>query len=85
MNQSEIRQMAIKTGEYLNKKDIYIDYPYEEVMFRCTCSNVLIYKKLYGENENPIPIKDDNKLFNEALLSGNEITQEEYNKGKIRK
>lgn len=26
--------MAIKTGEYLNSKDVYIDYPFEEVMFR---------------------------------------------------
>jgi hypothetical protein len=77
--------MAIKTGEYLNTKDIYIDYPYEEVMFRRTCSNGLIYRKFYGKNENPVPINDDNKLFNEALLSGHEITQEEYNKGKIRK
>jgi len=77
--------MAIKTGQYLNKQDIYIDYPFEEVMFRRTCSDGLIYRKFYGKDENPTPINDSNKLFNDALLSGVEITREEYMAGKIKK
>ncbi len=74
--------MAIKTGEYLNTKDIYIDYPFEEVMFRRACVDGLIYRKFYGEKETSEPISSDNRLFNDALLSGNEITPEYYMIGK---
>ena len=74
--------MAIRTGEYLNAKDVYIDYPFEDVMFRRMRKDGSIYRKFYGEEESPDPISDDNRLFNEALLSGNEITQEEYELGK---
>jgi hypothetical protein len=74
--------MAIKTGEYLNAKDVYIDYPFEEVMFRRMKSNGRIYRKFYGEEEAKDKINYDNKLYNEALLSGNEITKEEYEEGK---
>lgn len=74
--------MAIKTGEYLNENDVYIDYPFEGVMFRCIKKGGPIYRKFYGETESPHPIPDENRLFNDALLSGDEITQEEYELGK---
>lgn len=74
--------MAIKTGEYLNTKDVYIDYPFENVMFRRTKKDGAIYRKFYGEQESSEVISDDNRLFNEALLSGDEITLEEYEIGK---
>ena len=74
--------MAIKTGEYLNTKDVYIDYPFEDVMFRRMKKDGAIYRKFYGEEESSELISDDNGLFNEALLSGDEITQEEYEIGK---
>lgn len=74
--------MAIRTGEYLNEKDIYIDYLFEEVMFRRVKKDGSIYRKFYGEKENSEPINYDNKLYNDALLSGDEITKEQYLKGK---
>lgn len=74
--------MAIKTGEYLSTKDVYIDYSFEEVMFRCMKKGGPIFRKFYGEKESSEQIPDDNRLFNDALLSGNEITQEEYELGK---
>ncbi|RLU03620.1 MAG: hypothetical protein D9N11_03230 [Ketobacter sp.] len=74
--------MAIRTGEYLNTKDVYIDYPFEDVMFRRMSEDGAIYRKFYGEEESADPISADNRLFNEALLSGSEITQEEYELGK---
>jgi len=74
--------MAIKTGEYLDTKDIYIDYPFEEVMFRRMKKDGAIYRKFYGEGESSELISHDNRLFNDALLSGDEITQEEYEAGK---
>ncbi|ABD82120.1 hypothetical protein [Saccharophagus degradans] len=76
--------MAIKTGEYLNTKDVYIDYPFEEVMFRRMKKNGAIYRKFYGEKESTEVIHYQNKLYNEALLSGDEITQEEYEIGEHR-
>ena len=74
--------MAIKTGEYLNTKDVYIDYPFEEVMFRRMKNDGAIYRKFYEEEEYSDLINHDNRLFNDALLSGDEITQEEYGLGK---
>ena len=74
--------MAIKTGEYLNTKEIYIDYPFEEVMFRRNHKNGSVYRKFYGEKESVEPIPHNNKLYNDALLSGNEITHDKYEKGK---
>lgn len=74
--------MAIKTGEYLNTKDVYIDYPFEEVMFRRMKKDGAIYRKFYGEEESTELISHDNKLFNDAILSGDEITKEYYEAGK---
>ncbi len=73
--------MPIKSGDYLKNKDIYIDYPFEEVMFRRKKDGTK-YKKFYGETESPHPVPHDNRLFNDALLYGNEITEEEYKLGK---
>lgn len=73
--------MAIKTGKYLDSKDVYIDYPFEEVMFRRMKSSE-IYKKFYREPESEKVVTSDNRLFNDALLYGEEISQEEYEKGK---
>jgi hypothetical protein len=74
--------MAIETGEYLNTKDVYMDYSYEEVMFRRMKKDGAIYRKFYGEEESLELIPHDNRLFNDALLYGEEITKEEYDEGK---
>lgn len=70
--------MAIETSEYLDAKDLYIDYPFEEVMFRVVKESGAIYRKFYGEEESLEVISHNNKLFNDALLSGDKITQAEY-------
>ncbi|REL26623.1 hypothetical protein DXX93_08565 [Thalassotalea euphylliae] len=74
--------MAIKTGEYLNSTDIYIDYEYEDVMFRRMSADGSIHRKFYGETECKELLSFDNKLFNDALLYGELITEEQYAKGK---
>ena len=74
--------MAIKTGEYLDTKDVYIDYPFEEVMFRRMKKDGSIFRKFYGEYESTESIPHDNRLYNDALLFGDEITQKEYEAGK---
>jgi len=49
--------MTIKTGPYLDSKEVFIDYPYEEVMFRREPVKGEIYRKFYGDVEfsDPIP------------------------------
>lgn len=74
--------MGINKGELFVQRDVYVDYPFEEVMYRWDHKAEKIYVKFYGENEKTEAIPHDNKLFNDALLSGHEITQEEYQNGK---
>lgn len=76
--------MPIKTGSYLDTKEVFIDYPYEEVMFRRDHISGLVYRRFYGESEFPEPIPNSNNLFNESLLYGDEITRELYQAGKPR-
>ena len=66
----------------MDTKDVYIDYPFEEVMFRRMKKDGSIYRKFYGEDEFAKSIPHDNRLYNDALLSGDEITQKEYEAGK---
>jgi len=73
--------MPIKTGDYLNSKDIYIEYEFEEVYFRRECISKNIYRKFYGEDESDEIISFDNRLYTDALLSGVEVTEEIYLKG----
>lgn len=70
--------MPINKGELFAYKDVYIDYPFEEVMFRWDHEAEKIYVKFYGKEERQEPVPYDNKLFNDALLYGNEMTKEEY-------
>jgi hypothetical protein len=65
-----------------NLKDIYVDYPFEEVMYRWSCEEKRIYVKFYGEEEKNDPVPQDNRLYNDALLYGDEISKEEYQKGR---
>lgn len=74
--------MAINKGDLFAHKDVYIDYSFEEVMYRWDHAAKKIYVRFYGEEEKSKPIPHDNRLFTDALLSGREITKEEYLMGK---
>ncbi|HKU44145.1 MAG TPA: hypothetical protein VJR89_38555 [Polyangiales bacterium] len=74
--------MPLQKGEEFARRSICIDYPFEEVMFRWDHQQRQIYRKFYGEGEGPTPIPADNRLFNDALLYGDEITREQYRAGK---
>ena len=59
---------------------IYIDYPFKSVMFRWEDDRV--WAKWYGESfETERPHSSD--LFHQAILAGDEITAEQYRRGKI--
>lgn len=70
--------MAIHKGTLFAVGDVFIDYPFEMVMFRWDSAEKKIYKKFYGKKETPEPVPYDNRLFNEALLSGREMTRDQY-------
>lgn len=74
--------MPINKGERFNHENIYIDYDFEQVMFRWDHLERKRYKKFYGESEGNEIIPHDNRLYNDSLLYGDEITLEEYMKGK---
>lgn len=74
--------MPLNKGERFAREDIFIDYPMEEVMFRWDHVLKKIYVRFYGTQERDEPVPHDNRLFNDALLGGDEITREEYENGK---
>ncbi|RDD80034.1 hypothetical protein DVJ77_19370 [Dyella tabacisoli] len=76
--------MPVSKGEHFAQRDIYIDYSFEEVMFRCDHVTGSIFRRFYGEGESAKPVPHDNHLFNHALLYGDEITSEQYEQGKER-
>lgn len=77
--------MPIKYEDRILKEDLYIDYEFEEVMFRREYETGHIYVKFYGECEKGEIIHHSQRLFNDAILYGEKITKEEYGKGKTPK
>jgi|APFre7841882630_1041343.scaffolds.fasta_scaffold45993_1 hypothetical protein len=76
--------MGIQKGETFVGRDVFVDYSFEEVMFRWDHANKLIYRKFYGSPEGAESVPYDNRLFNDALLYGEEITRDQYVLGKGR-
>jgi len=74
--------MPIEKGEIFRVRDVFIDYPFEDVMFRWSHSEKRIFRKFYGAEESRDSVPHDNGLFNQALLGGEEITREQYYAGK---
>jgi hypothetical protein len=74
--------MAIISNEQFNTEDIYLDYSFEEVMFRWDHNTKKVFRKFYGENEYLNSVPSSNRLFNDAIRFGVEITYEQYIKGK---
>lgn len=74
--------MPVEKGELFRLRDIFIDYPFEDVMFRWSYKEERIFRKFYGGEECRDPIPHDNRLLNDALLGGIEITGDQYGTGK---
>lgn len=77
--------MAISKGIVFLESDVFIDYPFEEVMFRWDHVAEKVYRRFYGKDESLEPISQSNRLYNDAILYGDQITQEEYRQGKQRR
>ena len=77
--------MPIEKGPLFASEDVYVDYPFEEVMYRWDHKTEEIFVKFYGKQEHGHPIPSSNRLFNDALLYGDRITRADYLKGKKRR
>jgi hypothetical protein len=77
--------MAIAKGGRFSNEDIFIDYSYEEVTYRWDHHSKLIFVRFYGNEESSQPVPHDNRLFNEALCCGEDITRQDYNRGRSRR
>ena len=63
--------------EIEGKDTVFIDYDFEEVMFRWDIVNRKVYRKFYNETDES-EVSEDNKLFCEAFRFGKEILTDEY-------
>lgn len=62
----------------------FLDYPFEDVMFRWAHQTHEVYRKFYGEIEESGPVPPDNRLYRDALRFGDEVSAEQYRAGKPR-
>lgn len=76
--------MGIEKGKAFQQRDIYIDYDFEDLMFRWDHRQGQVFVKFYGQSESVEPVPQDSRLYNEALRFGEEITREAYEAGKPR-
>lgn len=73
--------MGIPKGERFRQSDVYIDYPFEQVMFRWDLASHQFFRKFYGESaEDEVP--HDNALLNDAIRFGAETDRERYRAGR---
>lgn len=72
--------MGIELSAFANR-DVFLDYDFEEVTYRWDHHTQTVFMKLYGVAESDKPVPADNKLYNNAILYGREISKEQYEKG----
>jgi hypothetical protein len=60
--------------------DFYVDYDFEEVMYRFDAATGKRYGKFYGNQEHDV--HPECGLYWDAIRFGDEITKEEYEAGK---
>jgi hypothetical protein len=74
--------MGIK--ENLKDSDVYIDYNFDDVMFRYDGATKKFYCKFYGETgETEVPFNQ--KLLTDALIEGVEVDKNTYDTCHLRK
>lgn len=67
--------MAVQL-EAFKKGDVYIDYAFEDAKFRYDKGTGKVFRRFYGQTE--VEIRSDSDLYNQAILSGRQITRDEY-------
>ena len=74
--------MGISKGQFRDR-DIFIDYDFEDVMFRFEHGTRRFFRKFYGKPEED-EVPHDNRLLNDAMLFGDETDATTYQTGKPR-
>lgn len=72
----------IEKGEFFQGQDRYLYEPFEEAMFHWDHQSRTVYMKFLG-GRVPTPVPYDHRIFNDAIRSGREITQAEFEAGAI--
>ena len=77
--------LRLRAGPHWDKIDLYVDYGFEQMMFRWDCKAQKVFRKFYGEkSEHEIP--QSNKLWWDAKQGGDgggyEITKTTYERRK---
>lgn len=69
--------MAMGKADFFADHDVFIEYDFEDVMFRWDSEEKKIYRKFKDEDVEH-EVSHDSKLFNDATLFGDKITKETY-------
>ena len=72
--------MGVRLEVFREGHDVYIDYPFEDVMFHYEYQTGRVFRKFYGEAE--VEVGYTSNLFREAISAGQQITPEQYAQGK---
>jgi len=70
----------VRIIEAFREGDVYIDYPFEDVMFRWESETKKVFRKFYGQAE--VEINHTSNLYHDAISAGELITAEQYAQGK---
>jgi hypothetical protein len=67
--------------ERFQQGDVFIDYDFEDVLFRFDAASRRYFRKFYGEpSEHEVP--HDNRLLNDAIRFGTETDRTIYEAGR---
>ena len=72
--------MGLSKSDFKDR-DIFIDYDFEDVMFRYEYQTRRFFRKFYGKTEET-EVSYDNRLLNDAMLFGEETDVQSYHVGK---
>ncbi len=72
--------MGVRLEVFREGHDVYIDYPFEDAMFRYEYQSSKVFRKFYGEAE--VEVGYTSNLFREAMSAGQQITAEQYARGR---
>ncbi len=73
------RLATIQLDVFQQGQDVFIDYPYEDAMFRYEHRTGRVFRKFYGQPE--VEIDRSSTLFHEAISGGQQITARRYEQG----
>lgn len=77
--------MGINPDVFHKNDDVFIDYDFEEVVFRRAAATGRIFRKFYGADEEITPIDRTNRLFDDALNLGEQIDCATYSRGRVQR